>query len=474
MEYIDTQPGSGKTHYMINEVLITHMNVKHLIVQPTIKLQEETYKALTIISEHVKVLNTETKNGNLLRDIRAALRDPNVRVLLISEPMFYMLEPEETLAVKKWMDDCIQFSKNYFTGISSVDYEEWSKIYSSQVFEVINQINNEFNEVKTQEVTTEMSDDVIKIIDSINQKMRNFNKLAVNNDYINNPPKSEKQKRYITLVGWHDLSVYENHNMIFMANNFEASLLYKYNSKYFKKIDFQGRSNIDKSRLDVRYFVPKASLKFGLTKAYTESEEGVKIISKAVAYINNDNCNFYCTENIYCPELAGEYYPPNLRGVNSLMHHSTAVFFSCMNATPVEMIAYKNLFGFSSLDIKIERELEVLDQFCKRGVIRRRDVDTKMVVYVLSEDQALYLSDSPTYIDLSIVHKVANKGGQEKKLTKDEKKSWNAFKGRCTRGKKATGYTQEAFDKYITENNFSKEVKNFLSEQFAALLEKHK
>lgn len=469
MEYIDTQPGSGKTHYMINEVLTTHMNVKHLIVQPTIKLQEETYKALSVITEHVKVLNTETKNGNLLRDIRAALRDPNVRVLLITEAMFYLLEPSETLKAKTWMDDCIQFSKNYFSGISSADYEEWSKIYSNQIFETMKQVNEDFNEVKIKEVTNEMSDDVIKIIDSITLLMRNFNKLAVNKDYVNNPPVSDKQKRYITLIGWHDLSVYENHEMIFMANNFEASLLYKHNSQYFQKVDFKGKPDIDKSRLDVRFFVPSTSLKFGLTKAFTESQEGLKITSKAVSYINKNEKEFYYTENIDCPELAGECYPPLLRGVNSLMNYQTAVFFSCMNASPIELVAYKKLFQFSSLDIKTEREFEVMHQYCSRGVIRRRDVDTKMVMYVLSEDQALYLSDNPTYVNLEVKHTEAAKPGPTPKLDEAQQKAWNAFKLKCKR----TG-NFDGLEELIERMKLNEELSNYINVQFEKFLTKQK
>lgn len=467
MQYIDSQPGSGKTHYMINEVLKTYMNVKHLIVQPTIKLQEETVKELSLISEHVKVLNTETKNGNLLRDIRAALRDRKVRVLLITEAMFYLLEPSETLKAKTWMDDCIQFSKNYFSGISSADYEEWSKIYSNQIFEIMKQVNEDFDEVKTKEITNEMSDDVIKIIDSINLLMRNFNKLAVNKDYVNNPPVSDKQKRYITLIGWHDLSVYENHEMIFMANNFEASLLYKHNSQYFQKVDFKGKPDIDESRVDVRFFVPNSSLKFGLTKAYAESQEGVKIISKAVNYINQNEKEFYYTENINCPELTGDCYPPILRGVNSLMNYRTAIFFSCMNASPIELVAYKKLFQFSSLDIKTEREFEVMHQYCSRGVIRRRDVDTKMVIYVLSEDQALYLSDNPTYVNLEVKHTEATKPGPTPKLDEAQQKAWNAFKLKCKR----TG-NFDGLEELIEKLKLNEDLSNYINVQFEKFLTK--
>lgn len=471
INYISTQPGTGKTHFMISEVLKTFNNVKHLIVQPTMKLQEETFNALSLIQDHVKVINTDTKNGNLLKDIRTALHDRNVTVLLITESMFYMLEPYELLQFQIWMDDCIQFSSNFFTGFSITDYDKWSNIFSTEIFEVVKNINADFDEVQIKELRYDMSDETIKIINNVKLKMRGYNKLGLNKDYINNPPASEKQKRFLTLVGWHDLSVYTNHKITFMANDFDSSLLYKYNSQHFQLVPFNGKQNINTNRLDVRYFVPSTSLKFGLTKSYTESKEGIQLIAKAVNYVNNNTEQFYCTENIDCPELAGEYYSPNLRGVNTLMHYSTALFFSCMNATPNEIRAYNKLFGFTALDIKTERELSVLYQFIARGIIRRRDVNDIMTVYVLTEDQALYLSNNPTYIDVSIVHKTTNKGGQKKKLSKDEKNSWNAFKGRCTRGKKATGFTDEKFAEFIEDNSFSQEVIDFLTQQHSVLKE---
>jgi len=469
--YISNQPGSGKTHYMINEIIKTHQNVKHVITQPTVKLQDETENALKVISEHVKVLNTDNKNGNLLKDIRTALRDSTVRVLLITEAMFYLLEPSELLHVKIWMDDCIQFSSNYFSGISVDDYEQWSNIYSNNIFEVTKKINEDFNEVIVKEPSYEMSDDTIRIIENITFKMRSYNKLAVNKDYINNPPVSNEQKRFVTLVGWHDLSVYQDHNIIFMANNFESSLLYKYNHKYFYKVDFKGKEDFDESRLDVRFFVPSISLKFGLTKAYTESVEGKKLVSKAVGYINENEKMFYCTENIDCPKLNGDYYPPLLRGVNTLTHYSTAVFFSCMNATPIEMITYKKLFGFSSLDLKSERELEVMHQFCARGVMRLRDVDTKMTIYVLSEDQALYLSESPTYIDVNLLHKKATKPGPQPKLDKVQQLAWNAYKTQYNR-MLMKEKKPETIEEFIERMKFNDEITSYINIQFEKFIAK--
>lgn len=476
INYISTQPGTGKTHYMISEVIKTYKDVKHLIVQPTMKLQEETNEVLSLIGEHVKLLNTDSKNENLIQDIRTALRDDSVRVLLITERMFYLLAPSELKKHKTWMDDCIEFSKNYFTGIALNDYDNWSTIFNETVFQFISVHNAHFDNVVLNEATPEMSDEVVHIITKLKSLMRGFNKLAVNNDYANNPPK-EDQKRFITLVGWHDLSDYCSLDICYMANDFDSSLLYQYNQSYFVKVNFTGKANIDTNRLDVRYFVPSTSLKFGLTKGYTEDVEGKNLLNNMVAYINSNESKLYYTENTNITLDVGEKYSPNLRGINTLQHMNTCAWFSCMNGTTPEINTYKKLFGFTSNQIKTEREYSVLFQFICRGGIRRRDSTEKMVVYVVSEDQARFISNNPTYIDLNITHKKATKPGPIPKLTEEQQLAWNAYKTQFKRlmkknEKMSTNVQPEKVEDFINRIKLNEELSNYINVQFEKFLTK--
>ena len=142
--------------------------------------------------------------------------------------------------------------------------------------------------------------------------------------------------------------------------------------------------------------------------------------------------------------MNGDSYSPNLRGVDDMNTMKTCAWLSCMNPDANESRMMSDVFGFTSLDLKIEREYEVLYQFACRGVIRVRDSEEVMVVYVVTEDQALFLTDNPTFIDVGVETKEVDKGGrpQGKTLSEEETKKWNAFKKKCARNNNYTGFEE--------------------------------
>lgn len=469
--YISSDCGTGKSHQMSREVCLTFTTVKHLIVQQTIKLQNETMQKTGLhLLDGVKLINCETTTSNLLGSIKSALADPETRVILITEQMFYCIEPELLKDVKVWMDDCVQFSGADFRGIALDDYDYLSKIYEHSIFDVIGNYNQTYWEIRLKDIVPTMSDDVCSIISSLKSKTVGYNRLVVNKDFINNPPVGN-QRRYVNFVYWHDLSVYTNFNVVFMSNNFENTLLYKSNKNTFEEIEFNGRDNIDRSRLDVKYFVPSTALKYGMTKSFINTEEGSSAMNKMITYVNQKEEQFYFTTNVDKDEigiLTGNSYSPNLRGINGLQEMKTCAWLSCMNGSTQEIKVFNDVFGFNGLDIKIERELEVMYQFVCRGIVRDRSCSDTMVVYVVSEDQARFLVDNPTYVDLGFVASEVDKGGRPtgKTLSKDDQNKWDAFKKYCKRNNDYTGF--EEFS-----SHFNEVEKDFIEKQWGKFIDKN-
>lgn len=406
MHFIDTHAGSGKTYAMITEVKKSIITTKHVIVQPTNALLKETANNFDVqTNQYVRLLNSETvPEGQLLPRIRAALNDNSIRVILISEAMFYTLQPIDTIKCKIWMDDCVDFHKIYLGYVDAKDYHTIDDIYRNYIldnFSTYKGVNgNNYSTVTVRDPDSKTTTEYNKLISSLKELTNSYSTVV----WAMYEPVGEQTGSYQHVVAFRDLSVYKNHNITYMSNNFKKTLLYLYNQNLFSEIKFTGRGDIDRRRLRVKYFFKKEDLPYGMTKSMFESPEGIKYTDKVLDYINTLNHNdlFYTMNVTHNTVLKGTECRPVLRGINTMQHMTACVWMSSMNPSPEEMKALHILFGLKSYDIKFNREYETMSQFVNRGIIRDRSSTEMMDVYVCTEDQALELVDNPEYVDIGI------------------------------------------------------------------------
>ncbi|WP_214240925.1 hypothetical protein [Raoultella ornithinolytica] len=475
MKYWQGEPGTGKNYAMEREVAQNFRHTKYVIVQPTILLQNETYNNFKNmqIADHVRKLNSADNTNQLLSSIKSALSDSTTRVVMISDVMFYRLPPETFKGMKVFLDDCVQFCDMRTVLIYEKDFDSLNHLYSS-LYDVVEEYNEQFNLVSLKEITDGLSSDIKLYISDIASKSGGYNRLATMKQLTRPEPGKHTMQCF---VWWRDLTCYVDADidMTFMANDFESTFMFKYHSHLFKREHYNTRTGIDRSRLDVKYFVPQSALKYGMTKAFSTSEQGKKILPAITRYIDAQQHKLYYTTNIGA-DLQGEQHKPNLRGINNMQHFDTCAFFSCMNASTDRLKILKSLFQFTSHDVKQNMEYETLNQFICRGIIRDRSSQKRMTIYVISEDQARTIIPNPEFIDVSIQLKPINKGGKPKgtkhkvsPLSDVQTAEFEKYK-RQVKGRRAPC----SFEAFRSKQQYSTMQEDYVIKKFSNFLEKMK
>lgn len=464
MKYLNGPAGSGKTKYMLDDVFSNFRRRKHLIVQPTLKLQNETFTALKPIEQYCRLLNSDT-TSELLQGIKAAIHDSETRVILITEKMFYKIDPVLTKDLCIWMDDCTELFNKRLTCIRAEDFEAITELYSKYVFKTSSSYNEKYQNVEVKNVDANNSTDINSIITEVSNAVCGFNRVVT---YVQ-PLIGEQSHTYLNLIAWHDLAVFKDHDITFMANSFESTLLFKQHAAMFTAVDHTGRGDIDRTRLQVKYFVKSEHLPYGLTKAFSQTTEGMAVTSEIVKYINQESTELFYTQNIETESvIKGEKCSPVLRGMNSMQHLKACAWLSCMNPSVQEIQVLKDVFGFTNEDLKRNREYETLYQFVCRGIIRDRSSTEHMIVYVVSEDQALFLVDNPQHVELNVYLPEAKRPGRKStELSTDQVKAFKAFKRQI---KNSTN--KLSIDEFIQTQHYSNRFRSEVKEKLLKFISK--
>ncbi|MEG3135643.1 hypothetical protein SC206_18970 [Rouxiella sp. T17] len=425
--YIDEGCGSGKTHWLINEINAT--KERYIIVQTKLDLLVQTFKEIP----SGKIIDSnDFDEKNVEMSIVEFLKFPNARVLGITHKSFAKIDPNLLLNWDIYLDDIVSFHD--YNAFNESD-PKVKAILENDIFTNFNKtlasekylLANKKQKIKG-DFLIEISKkfDVIQSNDYFALNASYFSKLE-NKDY--NPEITQ-----LTTLAWTNINKYSKCKLTFMANNFKQSLLYLSNPSLFthKEIPVRARKIPVSERLKVKYFCKS----FSLTKNYRTSF--AEDFSRVVNYINKElkGIEYYYTKNSKERfELNGLKVPFITRGMNNLQKYNTAVWLSSAHPAPVEEKMVELFLNITSKQIVQCREYEALEQFVQRGVLRDFDSDEIMTVYVFDEKQAMSLCSKGgdiEYIDIGLDDNEGEKpkksGGQVKESLIDvPKKLQDAF-----------------------------------------------
>lgn len=268
LKYLSSKCGSGKGVYATSEIKneIETLGNSHLVVMPTKQLINQFKSDYKEFCDNVKVVVSSdddfTKNQALLPRIKKSLSEKASHIVMITEKMFYRIEPNLLKDWKVWIDDCNKFCSLIVRGIGSDDQEEILSIYnkifitSDDYIEISGDENDPVN-VKYKSVTINnkinLSDDT-KGLYKVYREMSFYHQAVVLGDSLTGKVKQ------LVVAGWYDLTKYVDAgiDITYMSNDFEKSLLYKRWNHLFEKIDFKldkkEEFNANDSRIDVKYF----------------------------------------------------------------------------------------------------------------------------------------------------------------------------------------------------------------------------
>lgn len=439
-EFISSKCGSGKGLHMqkmINEGIATGHQRYHIIVQSTKVLLEQFYKYL----EHHRpemIVSEEDLSINLLQRINTTLSSGEHNIIMITDKMFYRIEPNRLKGWKVWIDDCTKSFDLIIRGISDTDREDIINIYNKMFItekEYLELSSVDNDPVNYKYKSVQINDDVklsadVDLLKEQYKTLKFYHKIAVLNDSLLG------KANQLVIAGWYDLNRYIDAgiDITYLANDFEHSLLYKRWSYLFKKVklplDYQS-INANDLRIDVKYFFDTTKHDKGLSKE--QLKKNCANIEKVQQWIidNIQVDSYYWTTNDKSTfRLPGKKLPVVTRGLNGYTGYNTCIFMVACNAHPQAEEYLKDLFNLTREDVLKEYETEQFYQFLYRSCVRNYKSSERVTVYVYDNEIANSIpSGTVSKIDIGLSslkkQNVLNVCDELKELFKHWKAKWN-------------------------------------------------
>lgn len=390
ISYISAPCGAGKTRHIINKINNDKESTRYLLIQNTLDLIHETIGKITCT---YKVITSEQYTNAFDTCVEYMLNNSHAKVTLITDKVFYRLPIAALKTFKIYIDDCVDFHQ--FDMISILNDENRLDV-ARKLFSVVDVSENKnYAELAINDVIDDLDG---AINENTLKKFKNMDHIYGNKSFYEKC--NIKKTRLLSLVGVIDIEKYKELDITFIANDFENSLMFKSNPLAFNKmeIDLLQRKIPIEQRVKVYYFIP------GSTYNDTWRRLNRDDYKKIIQYLNdNVKDEYYWTKNSNDNvKLNGNFVKPQLRGVNSLQHYSTAVWLCSMKPSPQEISTMMDLYNISASDLIQAREQQTLHQFIQRGLIRNFDSNDIMTVYCMDEQQARTLASEPEFIDISL------------------------------------------------------------------------
>lgn len=422
ISFISAPPGTGKST-LVKQVIQTTPNANFVFVVEKYDLAVQTAKDLNLDSS--SILFSETVKGDLLSTITDTIIHRKKHVCIISTQMFWRLDVSilEHDDIQVFNDD----STGYYKAIDgSITVEQkilMAGIYS-QIFEVTGNVVSHYAPVKFRD-DIEQSQHMIEF-------MKQFDELKYYRHMLINADALLGQSDSFFVIGYHDLTEYQNVNLTFIANEFEQSVIYeKFGSmmtQYQHNLQFNLKAN--NARFDVKYFLECEPGKYGMTNGLMDREFGKKKtdanyitqMERISQYImeKEDMNDFYWMANekyIDSKRRGGFTLPvelfntPNQKGINSLRDKTSCAVLTSIKFDNYMISGIEETMGHSRDKIYQQMELEMINQNIYRGIARDWSSTDRMTVYVYDERQAMSIQDAGSYeyIDLGFERKQAGR-----------------------------------------------------------------
>lgn len=437
MQYLSAPCGTGKSKAMfeiIKKEIMQYGN-HHIIVQETIILQNQSLEIVRKFTDEVLQINSEITEGNLIDALTSALHGKYKKVLIISEKLLFKLQNESLLKDWKiWMDDCTSFYKISEANLTGKDIlgtiELYRNIFINRQRYIIDSNLPDDNEINRKYLSVQIDNGAVLTQDGklILEKYNDFscydhivlNASALDDSDVEFDDKGEPTNpKKLMVIGWYDLARFARHgiSMVFMANDFTKTQMYKYYQHIFTAYPHNiswNTSNHD--RLKVKYFYETGKNEpVGLSKGLTKTANGAEAVYNVKKWlIDNIRTEFYFTDNTFVPSqiMKDEYrsidrklstigngISPNQKGINSLVEYDTSVFLASMNLNPNYAEILGDVLDLTYEDARHDMQTETLIQFAYRGCIRDYSMSTDMVLYVFDDLQAISTGALPCNIE---------------------------------------------------------------------------
>ncbi len=467
LKFISTKCGSGKGLHMqkeINEGISTGHQIHHIIVQSTKVLLEQFYKYLEHLYPEM-IVSEDDFSSNLLASINTALACTEPKVLMITDKMFYRIDPNRLMGWRVWIDDCTKSFDLMIRGISKSDRDGIINIYNKMFITGTEylKISGIENDPVNKKYKSALINDEIKLSADVEllqeqyRKLKFFHHIAVLEDSLNG--KADQ----LVIAGWYDLTRYVDAgiNITYLANDFENSLLYKRWSHLFSEVklplDYE-KINANDSRIDVKYFFDTTKNDKGLSKE--QLKKNCANIEKVQKWISDNvpaDSYYWTTNDKSTFRLPGARVPVVTRGLNGYTGYNTCVFMVACNAHPQAEEYLNDLFDLTREDALKEFETEQFYQFVYRTCVRNYESTERVTVYVYDDGIANSIpSGSVSKIDIGLnslknLH-VLNVCDKLKNLFYKWKYKWNHRADTMIRFHKWVEKTIKKYPQFVSEN----------------------
>lgn len=420
LKYVSMPCGGGKTRLIISTINDNPQN-NYIVVVPSVKLQNQYRNDIG----YGLVINHET-HDDLLEHITSELLLKNHQVLYITDKMFYRIKPQ---VLKNWyvyIDDCVEYFSYSTESINKADGSLPAMLYAN-LFD-INGVSEDGSYVYAK-LKQSASSDIIQYHRKRYEHLQYYHNIVINSSVFDN----DDCKR-IFIIGYYDLERYVSHgvNMIYMANDFENTLIYKKYCHLFEEYQHELVPNhTNNQRLTIKYFAKNNSLTGSRLKA--EVEKGNSMMSIVGEYINaNENGPVLWTCNEAYRQywnVTGEYITPCQRGMNHLQHHTVAACLVSMKIDDAMAKHIEAVLGHTYGDIVHQNEYEAINQFVYRTNLRNYQSSTAITLYVFDEDQAYSIKGAAAYeyIDVGVdvvLNRVGRPASQLPPKVRDAARKW--------------------------------------------------
>lgn len=412
LKFISGEPGTGKGNHIKSQCKLPG---RKLVVQPTIELINEFSRGML----DIKVLHSESFNGDLLSEIHKQLMKPEDCTLFITDKMFYKIDRWRLKGWKIFIDDSLNFCSVFARNKKDDSIEAvYSKLFITGGYI---EIDGEGGELDNTYLSFNMcprenvSEDMLGAWDYYNQ-LSGYHRRGI----LAKSLTTESDK--IIVWGDYDIPAYADElDITYLANQFEMSCLYRAHADKFQQVEYSKThwQEDNNKRIVMNYFL--AGNEYGLSKNIMKTSDHIPVIQD---WIMKNVENYYWSKNndesINFTLNRESQVGVVQRGINTLQDKTSCVFMAAMKPSDAVIPHYEAIWNIQSTDLVNEWTFETLNQYIYRGVIRDYSSTEIMNVYVYDEVTAHTISGAKyNYIDIGLVS-TQKKAGRPTGSTKRE------------------------------------------------------
>lgn len=406
--------GAGKTTALIQAVNSSKPDQFFILVFGTNKMQE--YVASKIDGAHTLVSDKDSENycSDILQAALSYLRAPQIshKALIISDKIFFKLDPKLLKKFKIYLDDVVTFSSHITLNDATpaakrLVQDELLKLAPYEMSTSKKAKKGQSSEQYRIGTKRDFSGDITTTVGKTLDIIQDNDQFFMDSSWF-----SDSSKSQLNITAWRDLQKYIDAglDMTFIGANFTNSMIYKAHKCLFRPItlpNIQERAVPLDDRLEIFYFLEHTRA------SATWKNDNNQCLTNIYDYLSeNLGTNYYYTHNNSddkrknargeAYELPGHKISVEARGLNDFRAYETCVWLATLKPSPSEAAHIEHLFGIIYGEFIRSREHETMHQFVLRGCSRDYSSTQTQRVYVLDREQAEALGTNIKHIDLQL------------------------------------------------------------------------